>query len=285
MGVVADAALAAGGEVIGVMPQRLVDGEIAHPGLTHLEVVTGMHERKARMAELADAFVALPGGAGTLEELFEMWTWGQLGLHTKPAALLDPDDFYAPLLTQLDAMTAEGYLAPAYRNFLGVVGSTQALLDWIATYDHPPSKWTVGDGATTRDRVSEDPAELTSVGWLHVRDGRLLAVRTRGRDCFYLPGGKLEPGESHEQALIREVREELGVRLHDLRPAFMVTAPAHGLPTPTKLTMHCFYAIPSGPLQAAREIEETAWLQVPQDDRAAPAVQTVLARIGADTSA
>jgi len=110
MGVAADAALLAGGEVIGVMPRHLVDQEIAHDGLTRLDVVADMHQRKARMAELADSFVALPGGAGTLEELFEAWTWGQLGLHAKPAALLDIGGFYRPLVEQLHVMSAAGYL-------------------------------------------------------------------------------------------------------------------------------------------------------------------------------
>jgi uncharacterized protein (TIGR00730 family) len=96
MGVVADAALAAGGKVIGIIPQSLQDAEVGHKGLTHLEVVDGMHARKARMSELADAFIALPGGLGTLEELFEVWTWGQLGYHAKPLGLLEVNNFYAP---------------------------------------------------------------------------------------------------------------------------------------------------------------------------------------------
>ena len=112
MGVVADAALAAGGEVIGVMPQHLVDREVAHLGLTRLEIVASMHERKARMAELADAFIALPGAAGTMEELFEVWTWGQLGLHQKPSAVLDIGGFYGPLIEQLRVMQETGYLGP-----------------------------------------------------------------------------------------------------------------------------------------------------------------------------
>jgi uncharacterized protein (TIGR00730 family) len=141
MGVVADAALAAAGEVIGVMPQHLVDREIAHRGLTRLDVVGSMHERKARMAELADAFVALPGGAGTLEELFEAWTWGQLGLHAKPTAVLDVDGFYRPLLDQLHAMSAAGYLDRRYLEALGVVRDAPALLDFINGYRHPPGKW------------------------------------------------------------------------------------------------------------------------------------------------
>lgn len=94
MGVVADATMAAGGEVIGIIPQSLKDAEVGHTGLSRLEVVDGMHARKARMAELADAFIALPGGLGTLEELFEVWTWGQLGYHPKPLGLLDVNHFY-----------------------------------------------------------------------------------------------------------------------------------------------------------------------------------------------
>ena len=141
MGVVADAVLAAGGEVIGVMPQHLVDHEIAHRGVTRLEVVASMHERKARMAELADAFVAMPGGAGTLEEIFEVWTWGQLGLHRKPTALLDLGGFYAPLLEQLREMAETGYLGQPQLDSLGVVADAEQFLDFVRTYRHPERKW------------------------------------------------------------------------------------------------------------------------------------------------
>jgi len=142
MGVVADAALAAGGEVIGVIPQHLVDDEVAHAGLPRLEVVSSMHERKARMAELSDAFVALPGAAGTLEELFEAWTWGMLGLHEKPTALVDVDGFWQPLLAQLRRMVDDGYLAAARFEALGVVASAAELLAFVDGYVHPARKWT-----------------------------------------------------------------------------------------------------------------------------------------------
>ena len=140
MGVVADAALAAGGEVIGVIPQHLVDREVAHLGLTRLEVVADMHQRKARMAELGDAFVALPGAAGTLEELFEVWTWGQLGLHEKPSALLDVGGFYRPLIEQLGVMAAQGYLEQAQLDALGVVDDADEFLRFVRGYRHPPRK-------------------------------------------------------------------------------------------------------------------------------------------------
>lgn len=115
MGTVADAALAAGGEVIGIIPQSLQEAEIGHKGLTRLEVVDGMHARKARMAELADAFIALPGGLGTLEELFEVWTWGQLGYHAKPLGLLEVNGFYDPLLTFLDHLVDERFVRAEHR--------------------------------------------------------------------------------------------------------------------------------------------------------------------------
>ena len=141
MGVVADAALARGGDVIGVIPQALVDGEIAHQGLTDLEVVPDMHARKNRMAELGDGFVALPGGAGTIEELFEVWTWQQLGIHAKPVALYDVDGFWQPLLAMLDHMIEQGFLAPRFRDSLIVESKPEALLQAMSTWDPPTAKW------------------------------------------------------------------------------------------------------------------------------------------------
>jgi uncharacterized protein (TIGR00730 family) len=126
MGLLADRAMAAGGEVTGVIPRAVFDREVPHVGVTHLVEVESMHERKARMAELADAFVALPGGVGTLEELFEVFTWQLLGLHAKPVSLLDPDGYYDPLTEQLDRVVAAGYLTAdkrsALRRFRDVAG-------------------------------------------------------------------------------------------------------------------------------------------------------------------
>lgn len=141
MGAVADAALAAGGEVIGVIPQSLVDLEVAHHGLSDLQVVADLHERKARMASLADAFLALPGGAGTLEELFEVFTWAQLGLHAKPIALLDVDGYYQPMLRFLDHMVEEGFLRPVYREMLIVDTDLDRVVDRYATVARAPQKW------------------------------------------------------------------------------------------------------------------------------------------------
>ena len=129
MGAVADAALAAGGKVTGVIPEAMVDREIAHTGLTELRVVATMHERKSTMAQLADAFVALPGGLGTLEELFEVWTWGYLGIHQKPYGLLNVGGFYDPLIAFLDHAVREGFVRPTQRTMLAVGARVPDLLD------------------------------------------------------------------------------------------------------------------------------------------------------------
>ena len=132
MGVVADAALAAGGEVIGVIPERLVELELAHAGLTRLHVTSSMHERKAQMADLSDAFVALPGGIGTLEELFETWTWAQLGYHSKPCGLLDVDGYYQPLIAMVDQMVEQEFLAGQDRRLLLVEDDPERMLALLA---------------------------------------------------------------------------------------------------------------------------------------------------------
>ena len=129
MGVVADTVLAEGGEVIGVMPRSLVEREIAHVRLTELRVVDTMHERKAAMASLADAFVALPGGLGTLEELFEVWTWFHIGLHAKPCGLLNTAGYYDPLIDFLDHAVREGFVRERQRKSIAVREDPDDLLD------------------------------------------------------------------------------------------------------------------------------------------------------------
>lgn len=142
MGLVADAALEAGGEVVGVIPEHLVNWEVAHKGLTRLEVVGSMHERKARMFELADGFVALPGGFGTLDEMFEMLTWRQLGLGDKPCAFLDVDGFYAPLVAMLDRMVEQRFVHPDQRADLWHGDDLDAMLAWMREYSPAAaSKW------------------------------------------------------------------------------------------------------------------------------------------------
>ena len=142
MGVVADAAIAAGGEVVGIIPESLASKEIAHAGLTELLVVDTMHTRKALMADQADAFVALPGGYGTLEEFAEILTWAQLGIHAKPFGLLDVEGFYAGLTGFFDHMVEERFLHPAHRGLVLHDTDPGRLLDRLAAYTAPAAvKW------------------------------------------------------------------------------------------------------------------------------------------------
>ncbi len=267
MGVVADAALAAGGEVDGVIPTSMTTREIAHRGLTRLHVVDTMAQRKDLMAELSDAFVALPGGIGTLDELFETWTLHHLGERVKPVAVLDVDGFFAPLLQMVEHTVEAGFLARATADALVVDTDVDALLDRIT----PP---------TDRDDA------LDVVAWVVVRDGALLVARTRGSDAFYAPGGKVEPGETQVAALVREMREELGVELDPLTvaPLTVVTAPAHGRFAGRTVRLACFSAslaagspepTPSG------EIAELRWTHVDDGTALAPANAALLDQLGA----
>lgn len=142
MGVVADATLAAGGKVVGVIPRALLEREVSHGNLTELVVVNDMHERKLTMATRADGFIALPGGIGTLEELFETLTWLQLGFHGKPIALLDATGYFSALLAFLDNMVAEGFLIAAHRDLLMTATDPEELLERMSGFVAPnPDHW------------------------------------------------------------------------------------------------------------------------------------------------
>ena len=142
MGIVADAALEAGGEVIGIIPEQLMGWEVAHQGLTRLEVVANMHERKMRMFDLSDGFIAMPGGFGTLDEMFEMLTWRQLGIGDKPCAFLDVDGFYAPIVAMMDRMVEERFLHADQRRDLWHGDDIAAMLEWMQRYEPAQaSKW------------------------------------------------------------------------------------------------------------------------------------------------
>ena len=143
MGALADAALAAGGKVVGVIPADLVSQEIAHRGLSELRVVNSMHERKWAMAEIADGFLCLPGGAGTFEEIFEQWTWALLGFHSKPCGFVNVDGYYEPLRAAITNMVTNGFLQPQYGDMLVYAADTREALERFETYVPPAPKWGV----------------------------------------------------------------------------------------------------------------------------------------------
>lgn len=141
MGAVADAALAAGGRVVGVMPEDLVNAEIAHRGLTELHVVRSMHERKTKMADLADGFLCLPGGPGTFEEVFEQWTWALLGIHAKPCGFVNVGGYYDLMRALTQQMADKGFLAQAYVDMLIYDEDAAGVLAAFESYAAPPPKW------------------------------------------------------------------------------------------------------------------------------------------------
>ncbi|HLN03320.1 MAG TPA: TIGR00730 family Rossman fold protein [Bryobacteraceae bacterium] len=252
MGAIADAALQAGGTVLGVIPQSLVDREIQHTGLTQLHVVATMHERKAKMAELADAFIALPGGAGTLEEIFEQWTWGQLGIHHKPCGFLNTNGYFDSLRKMVDTMAGEGFLHPEYVSMLTFHAEPTAIIDAFRLYSPPLPKW-----QTVSKPVIRIVAAL-------VQDdaGRVLLVRKRGTRAFMQPGGKLRDSESHPAALERELKEELGCSVRPGSPAFLGTflaPPANETGCMVEAALYRVEVV--GTVSAAAEIEEIAWVR------------------------
>jgi uncharacterized protein (TIGR00730 family) len=141
MGALAEGSLGAGGSVTGVIPRDLVEKEMVHRNLTELLVVESMHSRKLKMSELASGFIALPGGAGTLEELFEQWTWAQLGIHHKPCAMLNVEGYYSPIVQMLRRMVAEGFVEPVHADMLIVEETIEPILDRISAYTPPAPKW------------------------------------------------------------------------------------------------------------------------------------------------
>lgn len=141
MGVVADEVLAAGGRAIGVIPDSMVTREVAHTGLTELHVVDSMHARKALMAELSDGFIAMPGGIGTLDELFEVWTWSQIGIHAKPLGFLDVEGYYTHLQVFLDHVAAEGFMRARHRTMVAVEADPAGLLSAMGGFEAPETIW------------------------------------------------------------------------------------------------------------------------------------------------
>jgi uncharacterized protein (TIGR00730 family) len=153
MGVVADAVLSADGRVTGVIPDALVAKEVAHGGLPDLRIVGSMHERKAVMADLSDGFIALPGGWGTLDEFFEVLTWGQLGLHRKPCGLLNVRGYFDRLLSFVDYSIEQGFVRPEYRSMISVAASSADLLDLLVSSSPPPVEKWIDRGGNTRETL------------------------------------------------------------------------------------------------------------------------------------
>jgi 8-oxo-dGTP pyrophosphatase MutT (NUDIX family) len=235
-----------------------------------------MHERKTKMAELADGFITLPGGAGTLEEIFEQWTWAQLGIHRKPCAFLNTNGYFDPLREMIARMAGEGFLRPDHASMLVFDNDPAAILDAFRDYSPPGAKWQAPvNGAEPAKTVIRIVAAL-------VQDEarRVLLVRKRGTQAFMQPGGKVRGSESHLAALEREIGEELRCSVRPGSPAFLgiFTAPAAN--ERDCVVQAALYRVELvGTISAASEIEEVVWLdpgQPHQVDLAPLTRETVL---------
>ena len=257
MGVLADAALNAGGTVIGVIPQSLLEREIQHTGLSDLQVVSTMHERKTRMAELADGFIALPGGAGTLEEIFEQWTWAQLGIHHKPCGFLNTNGYFNPLRQMIGRMTAAGFLRPEHASMLAFHAEPSAIVDAFSEYLPPAAKYQL----STKETEPARPCIRIVAALVEDELGHVLLVRKKGTRAFMQPGGKLQDAESHLDTLERELREELSCSIQPGSPVFLGTFTAPAANETDCLVEAALYRVTlAGTMSAASEIEEIIWL-------------------------
>lgn len=255
MGALADAVLSAGGEVTGVMPRALFEREIAHPGVSDMRIVQSMHERKELMAALADGFIALPGGAGTLEEIFEQWTWSQLGIHEKPCGFLNVNGYFGPLLAMIERMVVEGFMARPFSAMLAVETEPSALLARFCAYQAPPRKWPIPSEPVARSTHIQIAAAMIAN-----QDGRILLVRKRDTRFFMQPGGKLDHGETALATLARELSEELGCSLLKADFLGVFTAPAANEPS-RRVEAALFHSAITGNITPGAEIEEIAWVE------------------------
>jgi uncharacterized protein (TIGR00730 family) len=256
MGVLAEAALEAGGEVTGVIPRALFEREIAHPGVADMSVVGSMHERKEVMASLADAFMALPGGAGTFDEIFEQWTWSQLGIHAKPCGFLNVNGYFDPLLAMIEKAVAEGFIAQSFAAMVAVEREPEQLLARFRAYQPPAHKWSIA----AESRISSGTTIRIAAAVVTDLEGRTLLVRKRNTLFFMQPGGKLKDGETPFAALARELSEELGCTLLTAEFLGTFSAPAANEPS-YKVEAALFRVHIRGEIKAAAEIEEIVWVE------------------------
>jgi uncharacterized protein (TIGR00730 family) len=279
MGILADAALSAGGTVIGVIPRGLVEREIQHTGLTQLHIVASMHERKIKMAELADGFIALAGGAGTLEEIFEQWTWAQLGIHHKPCGFLNSSGFFDLLRDFVDHLTREGFVRSEYASMLVFDTDPAAIIKAFLGYSAPPVKWQTPPVAQTTICIV--------AALVQDREKHVLLVRKKGTRAFMQPGGKLLHSESAVAALERELAEELSCSIRRGSHVFLGSFTAAAANEDGCTVEAALYRVElEGTIRAASEIEEIIWIDPfsPGQIELAPLTRNIVLPLATDSS-
>lgn len=246
MGIIANEFLNAKCEVIGVRPSKLIADEDAHSGLSKLIVVETMADRKDKMTELSDFFIALPGGVGTLDEIIETYTLQKIGFISKPSAILNSNGYYDGLIDLLDKMVDKGFLNTSARQKLVLEKSPKEVVE--ALFETVNKK----EGSKIIDKIA----------FIEIKEGKILMTKSFGKAKFYIPGGKRDSGEKDEETLIREIFEELSVHIAKGSSKYVGTfeAQADGKAEGTKVRLSCYKAKYSGVLKANNEIEKIEWL-------------------------
>lgn len=245
MGVVSERFLEYGKEVIGIRPQGLIESEGGKDYSTQLIVVDSMQERKEKMIELADLFIALPGGIGTLDEIIETFTLFKIGFIQKQSAILNTDGYYDHLIGLLENMSAQGYLADKDRDKLKVADTPSKLMEQLSISEPNRNLET----------------EIDKIGFIEINNGKVLVAKSKGKDTYYIPGGKRDEGETDEETLVREIEEELSVCVAPETASYLGTfvAQAHGKEQGVEVRITCYESEYAGKLSAASEIEEIDW--------------------------
>ncbi|MEM1136672.1 MAG: TIGR00730 family Rossman fold protein [Bacteroidota bacterium] len=243
MGIIANKFIAAEKEVIGIRPDKLIKDENVHSVITQLIVVKDMHERKAKMIEMSDIFIALPGGIGTLDEIIEVYTQTKIGFISKFCGILNTNDFYEGLEILLHKMVKFSFLKEEDKKALYLAKTPEALVNKILNYESIKK-------------------EIDKIAYIKIKDGRILCAKSKGKHKFYLPGGKREEGETDEATLIRESEEELSIHIVPSTITYMGTfiAQADGKPKGVLVKMTCYSAQYKGTITACSEIDEIKWL-------------------------
>ena len=245
MGTIADRFIQRGSTVIGVRPSMLIENEETHSGITELIEVDTMQERKAKLIELSDLFIALPGGVGTLDEIIETYTLNKIGFITKPSGILNTDGFYNDLIRLLDKMTSFQFLKASEKDLLKIASHPRALMSLL----------------NLNDSKANGEDEIDKIAFVDTKNQKVLVSKSKGKSKYYIPGGKREANESDEDTLIREVKEELSVSIQPQTIQYLgtFTAPADGKPKGINVRMTCYEAKYSGRLAPSSEIETIDW--------------------------
>ncbi|EAR03025.1 lysine decarboxylase [Maribacter sp. HTCC2170] len=243
MRIIANRFLNNGMQVIGVRPKMLIKEENAHDGITELIVVNSMQERKSKMVELSDVFIALPGGIGTLDEIIETYTLHKIGYIKKQSAVLNSFGYYESLETLMNKMVEKGFLTSDARSKFVMEATPEKLLCKL-------------------NIIKSNIKEIDKVALIEIKEGRILSAKSFGKDKYYIPGGKREKGESDEETLIREISEELSVNILKKSIDYVGTfiAQADGKEKGVDVRMTCYSGSFNEVLKASNEIEEIRWL-------------------------